>query len=90
MSENSQLPDGFIKFIQEEQGAIWRIIQRTNKYGELFHIDEENDAITPSNRLLLTDPSLHEVLCTIINEWAEFRLNKKNLIKNFQEGINEL
>jgi hypothetical protein len=34
-------------------------------------VDEKTDAVTATNRLLLTYPGLHDTLVTLINAWAE-------------------
>lgn len=58
----------FINYLQLEQPGIWSSLLRAEGLG-LVHIDRENDAVTATNRLLLTYPDLHEVLNLITESW---------------------
>ena len=61
---------GFIEYIKNETPAVWEKMEYAAQEG-LVYIDINSDAVTASNRLLLTYPDLHEVLSTLINQWAE-------------------
>lgn len=61
---------GFINHLKTTQPATWGLLQQAGLEG-LIIIDEPGDAITPTNRLLLTYPGLHKALCCIINDYAE-------------------
>lgn len=63
----------FIQSIKEEQPHLWQIILSAANE-ELIIIDEENDALTATNRLLLTYPGLHDVLAFITDQWTETHL----------------
>jgi primosomal protein N' (replication factor Y) len=56
---------------------------------KLIIVDEENDAITATNRLLWVYPGIHEALNVIINQWVEKNMDTKtnfnNLIKNLEK-----
>ena len=80
---------GFIESIKQTQPALWDSIVANSKTG-LIVIDEQNDAVTATNRLLLTYPDLHLTLTSLISSWNEQHLkqnseqNFKNLIQNLQ------
>lgn len=61
---------GFIEYIKKKTPAVWTKLEYAAQEG-LVYIDIDSDAVTASNRLLLTYPDLHEVLSTLINQWAE-------------------
>jgi hypothetical protein len=61
---------GFIEYIKKKTPAVWARLEYAAQEG-LVYIDIDSDAVTASNRLLLTYPDLHEVLSTLINQWAE-------------------
>lgn|GEM_PF-2061955 len=58
------------RIYQKKNPAIWAKLEYAAQEG-LVYIDVDSDAVTASNRLLLTYPDLHEVLSTLINQWAE-------------------
>ena len=62
----------FIKYIRETQPLLWQSVKMAANEG-LIVIDEKNDGICATNRLLVTYPGLHKVLQRIINSWAEDR-----------------
>ncbi|BHH82242.1 hypothetical protein [Desulforhopalus sp. 52FAK] len=62
--------EGFIEYIKTKIPAVWDSLESAAQEG-LVYIDLDCDAVTASNRLLLTYPDLHEVLSTLINQWAE-------------------
>jgi hypothetical protein len=64
------IPQGFISYIKIKNPSVWASLEYAAQEG-LVYIDVESDAVTASNRLLLTFPDLHEVLSTLINQWAE-------------------
>lgn len=80
--------EGFLKTIQKTHPDLWATIEQTAKSG-LVIIDEENDSVTATNRLLFTYPGLHEALSTLINEWEEnhLRKNKKNYFNEIVKNI---
>lgn len=61
---------GFIEYIKKKTPAVWDKLEYADQEG-LVYIDVDSDAVTASNRLLLTYPDLHEVLSTLIDQWAE-------------------
>jgi hypothetical protein len=66
MSESA----GFIEHLKTRQPATWALLKAAASNG-LVVIDEETDAVTATNRLLLTYPGLHDNLATLTNAWAE-------------------
>jgi hypothetical protein len=83
-----KMENHFLKSIQSNHPALWESIIETSKSG-LIIIDEENDAISATNRLLFTYPDLHEAISTLINEWEEMELKRTDK-QIFQEIIGEL
>lgn len=87
------MQNGFLKSIQISHPQLWDSILQTSKSG-LIIIDEENDSITATNRLLFTYPGLHEAISTLINEWETTQLKKdskecfKQIISNLKEDNN--
>jgi hypothetical protein len=79
---------GFIESIKQTQPALWDSIVSNAKTG-LIVIDEKNDAITATNRLLLTYPDLHLAISSLINSWNEQTL-KQTSQTNFKELIKDL
>jgi hypothetical protein len=63
-------PQSLIEHLKTRQPSTWALLQVVALEG-LVIIDEETDAITATNRLLLTYPGLHDILATITNAWAE-------------------
>lgn len=61
---------GFIGYLKKKNPAVWYSLECAAREG-LVYIDIDSDAVTASNRLLLNYPDLHEVLSTLINQWAE-------------------
>lgn len=68
--EDLEKSNRFLHYVQLEHPAMWESLLRAQGMG-LIHIDEENDAITATNRLLLTYPDLHEVLNVITESWVK-------------------
>ena len=68
---------GFLKSVKEEHPNLWESIRQAAKSG-LILIDEQNDSITATNRLLFTYPDLHEAISTLINEWEYNHLKQNN------------
>ena len=60
----------YIDHLKKNEISVWLSIKSAAEEG-LIIIDEENDAITATNRLLLTYPGLHEILSYLNNEWVE-------------------
>ena len=58
----------YVEYLKTSQPAIWQSLQNAAAEGLVF-IDEEKDAVTASNRLLLTYPDLHEVLEMMTQNW---------------------
>lgn len=58
----------FITSLKKEQPELWAVIAKAAKEGLIF-VDEENDAVTATNRLLITYPGLHEILQFITDQW---------------------
>ena len=62
---------GFIAHVKQNHPQMWQLIQQTAQDSGLIVVDEENDAITATNRLLWTNPVLHECLATLVDQWAD-------------------
>ena len=62
--------EGLVEYLKREQPSTWTLLQQAALTG-LVLIDEATDAVTATNRLLLTYPGLHEQLSTLTNSWAE-------------------
>lgn len=67
---------GLLQSIRQDAPKLWAAFTLAAGHGLIF-IDEANDAITASNRLLLTYPDLHEMTCQIIDHWAHHRAETK-------------
>jgi hypothetical protein len=84
----------FIGKIKKEQPALWEQIVTISKDG-LIIVDEENDAVTATNRLLWTYPGIHDALATIVDQWSNKHSQKdseenfKNIIQNIKENQND-
>ncbi|OSM01886.1 hypothetical protein [Magnetofaba australis] len=61
---------GYLHFVQTRHPKMWALIEKTARDSGLIFIDEANDAITASNRLLWTNPILHDCLATLVDQWA--------------------
>ena len=59
----------FIDYLKSEQPRLWETISHAAAEG-LIVIDEENDAVSATNRLLLTYPDLHNVLNLLVDNWV--------------------
>lgn len=59
----------FTAYLQENQPKVWDSLVLAAAEG-LIIIDEELDSVTATNRLLLTYPDLHAVLCFLVDNWA--------------------
>ena len=79
---------GFLKSVKEEHPNLWESIRQAAKSG-LILIDEQNDSITATNRLLFTYPDLHEAISTLINEWEynHLKQNNKNYFNEIIKGL---
>ncbi|PCI28991.1 MAG: hypothetical protein COB67_05245, partial [SAR324 cluster bacterium] len=58
--ETNQTNQTYISYLKLEQPQIWLSILRAAEDGLIF-VDEANDSVTATARLLLTYPDLHEV-----------------------------
>ena len=58
----------YIEYVKSKEPRIWQSLVAAAADG-LIYIDEEKDAITATNRLLLTYPDLHEVINYLVGEW---------------------
>jgi hypothetical protein len=81
------LEKSFIEYVKNKQPAMWDLIRMTAEKDRLIVIDEENDAVTATNRLLWTNPGLHECLSTIVNEWTNDHLDGDILFKSLVNNI---
>jgi hypothetical protein len=79
---------GFLKSVKTTHPDLWDTIEKTSKQG-LILIDEENDSITATNRLLFTYPDLHEAISVLINSWEENHLqqNSKTYFNEIMKGL---
>ena len=71
------MESGYIAYLKLNQPQIWLSLKKAAADGLIF-IDEEADAITASNRLLLTYPNLHEVLNLLVESWMNDTILKNN------------
>lgn len=60
---------GLLASIKAGAPRLWESLEHAATLGLIF-IDEEHDAVTATNRLLLTYPDLHGVLNQIIDHWS--------------------
>jgi len=68
---------GVLAAIKADAPKLWKTLEHGASLGLIF-IDEKQDAVTASNRLLLTYPDLHSVLNQIIdhrNRHADERMD---------------
>lgn len=77
----------FICSLQREQPQLWQTIVSAANEG-LIIIDQENDAVTATNRLLLTYPGLHDILAFITDQWTENQMNTKKHFQNLVHNRN--
>jgi hypothetical protein len=70
---------GFIDYIKIKNPSVWASLEYAAQEG-LVYVDINSDAVTASNRLLLTYPDLHEILSTLINQWAESAENDHDFL----------
>ena len=61
--------DTFIDYLKSEHPRWWNAINKAADEG-LIVIDEANDALTDTNRLLMTYPALHAVLKFLLKSWV--------------------
>ena len=76
----------YIGSLKKKQPQLWNTIVSAAEQG-LIIIDEENDAVTATNRLLLTYPGLHDVLSYLNDQWAENTFDQKNFFKKFLKDL---
>ncbi len=62
--------DQFIPHLKSKHRGTWQTLLIAAADG-LVVIDEDNDAVTATNRLLFTYPGLHDALQRLTDEWAE-------------------
>ena len=81
--------DQFIPYLKSKHKGTWQTLLLAAADG-LVVIDEDNDAVTATNRLLFTYPGLHEVLQCLTDTWAERHVNVdalfQGLIKSSRNG----
>jgi hypothetical protein len=77
----------FLEDIKKTQPELYASLKKYADDG-LFVIDEQNDAITATNRLLFTYPDLHLALSTLINSWYDNHLTQdiSNIFKELEEN----
>ena len=73
--EESASPS-LIHYLRSRRISTLAMLQ-TASLERLVLFDEEEDAISPPNRLLLNYPGLHEFVADISNHWAEECLDTK-------------
>ncbi|ABK42904.1 hypothetical protein Mmc1_0378 [Magnetococcus marinus MC-1] len=61
---------GFIDYVKTTQPKMWELIRKTADESGLIVVDEANDAITATNRLLWCNPVLHDCLATLVDQWC--------------------
>ena len=77
--------DSFIHFLKHDRPDVWEALLGAQRQG-LIMIDEENDAVTATNRLLWTYPGLHGALSTILNDWTENRMDARDPLHALLHG----
>lgn len=75
------MDDRFIPYLQTRHPAVWRTLLIAAADG-LVVIDEANDAVTATNRLLLAYPGLHDFLTRMTDEWAERQVDVGAVFKD--------
>lgn len=78
-------PPGLIEHLKERQPATWALLKLAAADG-LVLIDEECDAVTATNRLLLTYPGLHDTISALIDSWAERSCNTSSQFSSLLHG----
>ncbi len=79
--------NSFIESLKQDQPQLWENIVAASQEG-LIVIDEENDAVTATNRLLLTYPGLHEVLAFLNDQWIENLSLDSTPLKELTNSLN--
>jgi hypothetical protein len=78
------MDDRFIPHLKSNHAAVWRTLLIAAADG-LVVIDEANDAVTATNRLLFTYPGLHDFLTRMTDEWAERHVDAAAMFKTLVE-----
>lgn len=65
----------FLEYLKSDAPGIWESLKRAEEDG-LVHIDKNNDAVTATNRLLLTFPELHNTLNYLTEYWFQRQSEK--------------
>ncbi|MBF0444099.1 MAG: hypothetical protein HQL68_00810 [Magnetococcales bacterium] len=73
----NNLESGFINFVKNRRPEMWLLLEKARERG-LIVVDEENDAITATNRLMWTNPVLHDCLATMVDQWVRANDDKVN------------
>ncbi|HCY85563.1 MAG TPA: hypothetical protein DHV36_10550 [Desulfobacteraceae bacterium] len=60
---------GMLATIRQQSPELWKALKNGESQGLIF-LDEANDAVSATNRLLLTYPDLHEVVNQIVDQWT--------------------
>ena len=68
LPEKLNVQHTFLEYIKKEKYGVWVTLLSAAATG-LIIIDHENDAISATNRLLLTYPDLHEALNILTEDW---------------------
>lgn len=74
---------GFIDSLKQDQPQLWALILKAGEDG-LIMVDEPNDAVTATNRLLLTYPGLHDLLAYFTDQWIAESTQQVNMIALLQ------
>ena len=78
----------YIESLKTEHPQLWFSIAAAAHDG-LVVIDEESDAITATNRLLLTYPGLHEILSFLNDQWTESTLLENSAFSALLQPLSE-
>ena len=78
-------PEGYIEYLRRTQPAIIKTLEMAAEQG-LVVLDEEIDALGATNRLLFTNPIIHEVLNSLISEWADYRADTSGHFSSLLRG----
>lgn len=81
------LENGFIHFVKEKQPRMWALIHKTAEETGLIVVDEENDAITATNRLMWANPVLHDCLATLVDQWTRDHETKTEAFRSLLQPV---
>ncbi|MBF0236957.1 MAG: hypothetical protein HQM12_04565 [SAR324 cluster bacterium] len=78
--------NSYIQYLKDAQPGLWHSVVSAANDG-LIMVDEDNDAVTATNRLLLTYPGLHEVLSFLHDQWVEQFLDDHGTLATLLQNL---